>query len=327
MKRLDAYWGSRNGIALLLLPLSWLFMLVATLRRLAYRLGLLKVHRFPVPVIVVGNITVGGTGKTPLVMWLAQHLRNQGLRPGLVARGYGGSAGQTPLAVRPDSPAAEVGDEPLLLASRTGCPMYVCADRVAAAHALLASGNCDVIISDDGMQHYALGRDLEIAVIDGNRRFGNGFCLPAGPLRERPSRLASVGLVVTNGEAAAGEYGMRIQPGLVVNLQDGQLTRRLEDFAGQPVHAMAGIGNPSRFFQMLRAAGLEIDERAFPDHYRFSVTDISPDDDLPVLMTEKDAVKCIEFAQARHWYLRADVELADTFGQRLDDLLRGIKRG
>jgi tetraacyldisaccharide 4'-kinase len=327
VKRLDAYWDSRNGISLLLLPLSWLFLLIAGLRRQAYRWGLLQTHRLPVPVIVVGNITVGGTGKTPLVTWLACHLQGLGLRPGLIARGYGGRVGQMPLEVRPDSSATEIGDEPRLLASRTGCPMFVCSDRVAAARALLESYDCDVIISDDGMQHHALARDMEIAVIDGERRFGNGFCLPAGPLRECPSRLATVDLVVSNGGAAPGEYGMHLRPGLVVNLRDGQLTRQLADFAGQRVHALAGIGNPSRFFRMLREAGLDIDEQPFPDHYRFMAADISPDDELPVLMTEKDAVKCSDFAQERHWYVQADVELADAFGQRLDALLRGIKRG
>lgn len=327
MKRLDAYWDSLNAISLLLLPLSWLFGAIVASRRWAYRQGLLKTHVLPVPVIVVGNISVGGTGKTPLVVWLAEFLRGRGLRPGIIARGYGSSAGNAPRQVLAQSTAAEVGDEPLLIARRTGCPMVVCSDRVAAARSLLEKGDCDIIISDDGMQHYALGRDIEIAVIDGSRRFGNGFSLPAGPLRERPSRLRTVDLVVANGEAAPAEQQMTIRPGAVVNLCDSNVVCRLDDFKGQPVHALAGIGNPARFFSMLRRHGLEIRERSFPDHHGFRAADILPADELPVLMTEKDAVKCSDFAQPRHWYVQAEVEFDESFKQGLDSLLRGIRSG
>lgn len=327
MKRLDAYWDSLNAVSLLLLPLSWLFAAVAWLRRWAYQQGLLKSHALPVPVIVVGNITVGGSGKTPLVVWLAEYLQGCGWRPGIIARGYGSTAGSEPRQVLAQSTANEVGDEPLLIARRTGCPMVVCSDRVAAALALLEQEKCDIIISDDGMQHYALRRDIEIAVIDGSRRFGNGFSLPAGPLRERPSRLKAVDLVVANGVPATAEQQMRIQPGGVVNLCDSTQVRCLDDFRGQPVHALAGIGNPARFFTMLREHGLEIKEWPFPDHYGFRAADISPDDELPVLMTEKDAVKCSDFAQPRHWYVQAEVEFDESFKQGLDNLLRGISSG
>jgi tetraacyldisaccharide 4'-kinase len=327
VKRLDAYWNSLNAISLLLLPLSWLFGAIAALRRWAYQQGLLKIHTLPVPVIVVGNITVGGTGKTPLVVWLAEFLQERGLYPGIIARGYGSSAGNEPRQVLAQSTAAEVGDEPLLIARRTGCPMVVCSDRVAAARALLEKAECDIIISDDGMQHYALGRDIEIAVIDGSRRFGNGFSLPAGPLRERPSRLKTVDLVVANGEAVPAEQQMMIRPGVVVNLHDSNMVRCLDDFRGQPVYAVAGIGNPARYFSMLRQHGLEIRELPFPDHHGFRVVDINPADELPVLMTEKDAVKCSDFAQPRHWYVQAEVEFDESFKQGLDSLLRGIRRG
>ncbi len=327
MKRLDAYWGSRNAVSRLLLPLSWLFCSVVWLRRLAYRAGLLKVHRMPVPVIVVGNITVGGAGKTPLVIWLADYLKGLGYRPGIVARGYGADVGDRPRRVRADSKAAEVGDEPLLIARRIRCPMFVSPDRVAAARALLEHTDCDVVISDDGMQHYALGRDIEIAVIDGKRRFGNGLCLPAGPLREMPARLAGVDLVITNGGTEPGGHAMSISAGAAVNLSNPDLCRSLEEFAGERVHALAGIGDPRRFFGMLRERGLRLDERAFPDHHRFERADITPDDDLPVLMTEKDAVKCSHFAQPRHWYVPVDVDVDDAFSRRLAELLRGLKRG
>lgn len=327
MKRLDAYWDSRNGVSLALLPLSWLFIVLSFLRRSAYRIGLLKTHRLPVPVIVVGNITVGGTGKTPLVVWLAQWLGAKGLRPGIISRGYGGDGSEEPRQVLATSVAAEVGDEPLLIAQRTGCPVYVGADRVAAARALLQQQDCDIIVSDDGMQHYALGRDIEIAVIDGSRRFGNGFSLPAGPLRERPSRLNDVDLVVINGEATAEGSSMTISAGEVVNLHDADERRPLDDFVGRAVHAVAGIGNPARFFAMLRQRGLEIRERPFPDHHSFTATDISSDDGLPVLMTEKDAVKCSSFAQPCHWYVQAEAELDDSFKQGLESLLRGVTGG
>lgn len=327
MKRLDDYWDSLNGISLALLPLSWLFAVLVWLRGRAYSMGLLKVHRLSVPVIVVGNITVGGTGKTPLVVWLVQWLCRKGMRPGVISRGYGGNSGEGPRQVDATSLASEVGDEPLLIARRTGCPVYVCSDRVAAARALLQQSECDIIISDDGMQHYALGRDIEIAVIDGSRRFGNGLSLPAGPLRERPVRLKTVDLVVVNGEAMAGESGMAIRPGAVINLSDNDRSCRLEDFAGQTVHAVAGIGNPSRFFAMLRQQGLEVREHAFSDHHRFSAEDLSLDDELPILMTEKDAVKCVDFAQPRHWYVQAEAELDESFAQDLDTLLRGVVSG
>lgn len=327
MKRLDAYWDSRNALSRLLLPLSWLFCGLAWLRRRLYGWGLLSSQRLPLPVIVVGNISVGGTGKTPLVIWLIEHLQGQGLRPGIVARGYGGKAERWPQQVNADSRPSVVGDEPAMIVRRTGAPMWVGPDRVAAAHALLEQADCDVIISDDGLQHYALQRDIEIVVVDGQRRFGNGWCLPAGPLRERPSRLKSVDLVVVNGEAGPGEFAMRILPGRVVNLRDPQRMLHLEELTGQTVLAVAGIGNPQRFFDMLHANGLEVEARAFPDHHRFQAADIPVQTERAVLMTEKDAVKCMAFAQAGHWYVEAEAELEGAFPQRLDELLRGLRHG
>jgi len=327
VKRLDHYWNSLNPVSVALLPLSWLFRLVSRLRYHAYRVGLLATTKLPVPVIVVGNITVGGTGKTPLVIWLARHLQGLGYKPGIISRGYGGKATEWPFPVSPDSDPEWVGDEPVLLASRTGCPLWVGPDRPATALALLAAAECDILISDDGLQHYALHRDLEVVVIDGARGLGNGLSLPAGPLRERPSRLARVDLVIANGPSVLTSYQMSLQPGQLINLASPSLRVGLDYFKDQSVHAMAGIGNPERFFNTLRTAGLRAYAQPFPDHHGFSEAEITPDDALPVLMTEKDAVKCAPFAHRRHWYLEVSAQPDLGFIQQLDKRIREFKNG
>jgi len=320
VKRLEHYWYSKNPVALALLPLSWLFRFAAALRRRAYRAGWLKTHRLSAPAIIVGNITVGGAGKTPLVIRLVEFLRAQGYRPGVVSRGYGGSA-RLPRLVSPDCDARETGDEAVLLARCCACPVMIGKDRVAAARAL--TGQCDVIVSDDGLQHYALGRDIEIAVVDGARRYGNGFCLPAGPLREPVARLKHVDMRVVNGGAAGqGEFGMRLEPLSPRNLQQETVTRELGDFRADTVHAVAGIGHPRRFFDMLRGHGLSIIEHPFPDHHPFAPADLDFADDRPVLMTGKDAVKCKRFAKPNYWYLPVQAKLDDAFGARLMQLLK-----
>ena len=308
MKQLDAYWYQTGVITFLLLPLSWLFCSVVVIRRALYRIGVLSQTRVPVPVIVVGNINVGGTGKTPLVIKLVENLRAQGYHPGIISRGYGGwatreSAKHEVITVTADSDPAVMGDEPVLLAQRCRCPLRISASRVSAAQRLLNDTDCNVIISDDGLQHYALQRDVEIVVLDGERRLGNGHCLPAGPLREAAGRLRSVDFVVCNGEALQGEYAMQLQPGDACRVDDVTQSRPVASFGGSAVHALAGIGNPGRFFQQLREAGLEVTEHAFPDHYAYQPQDIIFKDDLPVLMTEKDAIKCHTFATARHWFV------------------------
>ena len=320
MRRLDDIWYGHSRLAWALLPLSVLYCAAVTLRRLLYRSGLKRVHRLSVPVIVVGNITVGGTGKTPLVAWLVNFLRAQGYRPGLVARGYGGAATQWPQPVTRDSDPAQVGDEPVTLVHSCNCPMQVGPDRVAAARALLANSDCDVIVSDDGLQHYALGRDIEIAVIDAVRRFGNGWCLPAGPLRERPSRLDETVLRVCNGGAQADEYAMQVHADTARQLKpDAQ--RALDSFRGMVVHAVAGIGHPERFFSALRAQGLTVETQPMPDHHAYQAGDIIVTD-KPVLMTEKDAVKWRPYARDNDWSVGVSVELPETFGasilERLD---------
>ena len=319
-------WYRSHPLSLLLAPLGWLYALVMIVRRSAYRVGLLPEHRVGVPVIVVGNVSVGGTGKTPLVVWIAGFLAAEGWRPAIVSRGYGGRARRWPQPVRVDSDPALVGDEAVLLARRTGCPTVASGSRrVEAARALVRNGACDVIVSDDGLQHLALARDVEIVVIDAERRHGNGRCLPAGPLREPLGRLASVDLLVSNGPARRGEFEMRLAPGPAVRLVDGE-RRPLAAFRGTSVHAVCGIGNPARFFAALSDHGLMVTGHAFPDHHPFSGADLAFDDEAPVLMTEKDAVKCARFAGPRHWYVPVTAELPEAFCLRLERLLprRGV---
>ncbi|MFN2309823.1 MAG: tetraacyldisaccharide 4'-kinase [Gammaproteobacteria bacterium] len=320
MRKLDDLWYGGSPWRLPLLPLAGLYCAVIGARRLLYRRGVLRTQRLPVPVIVVGNLSVGGTGKTPLIVWLAAFLRAQGYHPGLIARGYRGRARHWPQPVDADSDPRTVGDEPVLLARLTGCPMAVAPDRVAAGRAVLEQADCDVILSDDGLQHYALGRDIEIAVIDGVRRFGNRHCLPAGPLREPMQRLAEVDLVVSNGLAGEGESAMQVRVEAAVNLITGE-RRPLEGFRGARVWAIAGIGRPERFFEALRGQGLEIEARAFPDHHAYRRADLAFAEG-PLLMTEKDAVKCRGLARAQDWAVTTRVDLDAGFGARLLGLLR-----
>jgi tetraacyldisaccharide 4'-kinase len=325
--RLDSLWYGPHPLSVLLAPLGRVFAWTAAARRRAYHSGVLHRVKLPVPVIVVGNITVGGTGKTPLVIWLVEALRAMGRRPGVVSRGYGGRASTWPQHVTADSDPAAVGDEPVLIARRCACPVVTAPQRADAARTLLAEYDCDVIVCDDGLQHYALARDLEIAVVDGARRLGNGRCLPAGPLREPPSRLRHVDLVVVNGEARAGECGMRLTGEQARALLDPSREQPLDHWRGAPVHAVAGIGNPARFFAHLRRYGLEVVEHAFPDHHRFQPGDIAFGDGRPVLMTEKDAVKCRAFAGDANWYVPVDAVPDEDCRRRLQALLaRALKQ-
>lgn len=321
MKRLEYCWYTRRPWLILLTPVSFIYCLLVRLRRVLYRAGLLPRARLPVPVVVVGNLTVGGTGKTPLVGWLARLLKQAGYRPGIVARGYRGKARTWPQQVRPDSDPAMVGDEAVMLAGMSGCPMAVGPRRVQAAQALLEHSNCDVILSDDGLQHYALQRDIEIAVIDGVRRMGNGFCLPAGPLREPASRLGQVDLLVVNGLGNHGEYPMRMRTKHAHRLDDENEVRELAGFRGQQIHAVAGIGNPERFFDTLRQAGIHVETHVFPDHYAYSPGDVDFGDDLAVLMTAKDAVKCRGFGLQNAWYVPVTIDMGADFGARVLELL------
>ena len=324
---LDDIWYGRHPARWVLLPLSWLYRALAALRRAVYQSQLLAVYRAPVPVIVVGNITLGGTGKTPLVIWIARKLEEYGFKPGIVARGYRGVARSWPQQVRADSDPVAVGDEAVLLARRTGLPIAVGPQRSADIAALLKHAGVDIIICDDGLQHYALARDIEIAVLDGVRRYGNGICLPAGPLREPATRLESVDLVVTNGLAARGEFAMRYVATCAYRIGDTSESMAFAEFADTTVHAVAAIGNPASFFDLLKRSGLRITPHVFPDHHLFTHQDLAFGDNHAVLMTEKDAVKCEHFSDLRLWYVPIEVELPDVFERRFKTLLQEVYDG
>jgi len=308
---IEKHWYARSWLSVLLLPVSFVYCLLIVLRRLFYRVGILPTQRIGVPVVVVGNITVGGTGKTPLVSWLARRLAKAGHRPGIVSRGYGGSAADGPRQVSADGDPAELGDEAVLLARSAACPIVVDRDRVRGARALVAQHGCNVVLSDDGLQHYRLGRDIEIAVVDGDRRQGNGYCLPAGPLREPRSRLRRVDLIVVNGAARSGERTMTLRPTAFLDLR-GDVTLPLEQMRGKRVHAVAAIGNPGRFFRTLRGLGLEPIEHPHKDHHRFVSAELQFDDSFPLIMTEKDAVKCARLDGVAGWFLAVDVEVDES---------------
>lgn len=287
------------------------------MRRHAYRKGWLPTFEAGVPVVVVGNLTVGGTGKTPVVIALAQWLREQGWRPAIVSRGYGGRADHGARRVQPDSDPREVGDEPVLLARNANCPVAVCRRRIDAVALLLQQTDCDLILTDDGLQHYALHRDIEICVISGTRRLGNGWCLPAGPLREPASRLTEVDFVLSVGRAGEGEWAVQRVAGQLRGVDTAARQAPLHHLRGQRVHGVAGIGDPQQFFATLRDAGLEVIEHAFPDHHVYRAADLAFAQDLPIVMTEKDAVKCRAFGGARAWYLESSVRLDPAWLQAL----------
>lgn len=307
---------------MLLLPLSWCYVASISVRRLAYASGILPVRQVAVPVIVVGNITAGGTGKTPLTIWMADYLKQNKYHPGVISRGYGGGVKQWPQQVRPDSNPALVGDEPVLIAQRTHVPVAISPNRYIAAKALVEHMHCDVLLCDDGLQHYALFRNIEIAIVDGDRRFGNGRSLPAGPLREPVGRLKTVDMVVSNGNMGRNQHLMEYVPLKLRSLRDEDKRCDLESFAGKCVHAVAGIGNPNRFFSLLRSKQINIIKHAFPDHYPYQAEDLLFGDDLPVVMTEKDAVKCRDFADDDFWYLPIEVNVTNAFKHRLKNLLK-----
>lgn len=331
---LDAVWYRRSAWRWPLWPAAAAFRLATALRAAAYRRGWLRSFSLPVPVVVVGNVTVGGTGKTPMIVWLAQRLAEHGIAAGIVTRGYGGAATAWPQWVDRDSDPRIVGDEPVLIAMRTGCPVVAGPDRVAAARELLAQRAVDVLLSDDGLQHYRMRRAFEIAVVDGLRGVGNGLCLPAGPLREPASRLATVDAVVVNGgptEAAPPVEGARmlsrieLAPTRVYRLTDGAAAS-LGDFAGRRVHAVAGIGHPERFFDSLETAGLDVTRHPLPDHAAIGPHDLVHEPGVPVLITEKDAVKCRSIDDADVWVVAVDVEIEQAAAERLiDALLRRVE--
>jgi tetraacyldisaccharide 4'-kinase len=317
-----ALWYGAHPLRWLFWPVALAFSALVAVRRTGFRQRWLKSFDAGVPVIVVGNITAGGTGKTPLVIWLAARLRERGYRVGILCSGYGGQAQRWPQPVAKSSDVSKVGDEALLLARRTLCPVVAGPDRVAGAQLLLGPAPLDLILADDGLQHYRLRRAFEIAVVDGTRGLGNGLCLPAGPLREPASRLNDVDAVVVN----SGEFGHRgmlrakLRISRVYGLGSGA-EKRLADFAGQRVHAVAAIGNPARFFDALEAERLVVEAHAHPDHAALSPADFDFGDDRPILITEKDAVKCERFASDRLWCVVTDLEFTPGNGERLLQIL------
>lgn len=328
------YRSRPRWLLVILLPLSALFLLVVQLRRALYRVGAMPARRLPRPVIVVGNVTAGGTGKTPFVIWLTEYLQTSGLKVGVVLRGYGGQSAHWPRTVNDQTSVADVGDEAVLHATRTGAIVVAAPDRVAAGQQAIDLG-ADVVIADDGLQHYRLARDLEIAVVDAQRGVGNGFVLPAGPLREPAARLERVDLIVRTHRDATPVAGSAddsrtivVQACLLdaVALASGA-RRSLADFRGQRVHAVAGIGNPQSFFDALASAGLIVDARALPDHAAITATDIEFEGHAPVLMTEKDAVKCRGFASERHWFVPMTLELSDAAREHVAMVLRPVLAG
>ncbi|SDS47519.1 tetraacyldisaccharide 4'-kinase [Pseudomonas oryzae] len=307
-ERLATAWYQGHPALALLRPLEILYRRIAGRRRAAYLSGSTPAWRAPLPVIVVGNITVGGTGKTPMILWLIEHCRRRGLRVGVVSRGYGAAPPSLPWRVRPGQSPGEAGDEPLMIVERSGVPLMIDPDRARAVRALLAEETLDLILSDDGLQHYRLARDLELVLIDGARGLGNRRCLPAGPLREPLERLAAVDACLVNGASADGAqgYAFNLRPAALVNLVSGERLP-LDAFPpGQAVHAVAGIGNPQRFFATLEALHWRPVPHAFADHAAYSPDDLRFTPALPLLMTEKDAVKCRAFAADDWWYLAVD---------------------
>lgn len=333
MHILEKHWRRITVVSLLLLPLSALFSVLARIRRIAYRLGLFSIVSAPVPVVVVGNLSVGGTGKTPVVIWLAKELQARGFTPGVISRGYGGS-GEMSEVLATSSPR-HVGDEPLMIARRTHCPVWIGRDRAAAANRLVAGHpQVDILISDDGLQHYHLARNFEIVVIDARRQFGNRLLLPAGPLREPVSRLDTVDAAVVNGgevpQLRVSAFAMRLDGSEFLNLVDPLKRMSAGQFGNMELHAVAGIGDPERFFSHLRSLGLSFTPHAFPDHHMFTASDLEFAGANAVLMTEKDAIKCTCFARDIWWALPVDAQidsaLADLVIQKINQKI-GTSRG
>lgn len=325
-------WYNNSAWLKIFRPTSVLFQSLSEKRRRDFLSGKKKKTGLSVPVVVVGNITAGGTGKTPLVIAIVSFLKREGFNPGVVSRGYGSEAPYYPYVINDQSNPLEAGDEPLLIARRTQCPVIIDADRVTAAQKLIDDFCCDVIVSDDGLQHYNLARDIEICVIDGQRGLGNRRCLPEGPLRESAKRLDSVDLVVVNGDSNqvyhSNQFQMSLESGALEPV--GQKDQRQKDERagcsrpkpGEQVNAVAGIGNPERFFQQLKQSGYTVSSKAFSDHHNYVSKDFDLFNSAPIVMTEKDAVKCEKLALSEAWYLPVDAKLANNFWEQLMNRLQ-----
>lgn len=322
-ERLQRAWYHGHPALGLLRPLEALYRRVVQARRAHFLSGRSPAYRAPVPVIVVGNVTLGGTGKTPMILWLIDRCRARGLRVGVVSRGYGARPPSLPWRVRAGQRAGEAGDEPLLIVERSGVALMVDPDRSRAVRALLAEEPLDVILCDDGLQHYRLARDLEIVLVDAARGLGNGRCLPAGPLREPAERLQSVDAVLCNGAQAdaPGRFALQLAPSALVSLASREALPLGHLPVGQAVHAVAGIGNPQRFFDTLQRLNWRPVPHAFADHAVYSAEQLRFEPDLPVVMTEKDAVKCRAFAQPDWFYLEVQATPSAAFADWFDGAL------
>lgn len=323
---LQRSWRKPNALTLLLWPLSLIYRLLFSFKKALHRIGIYKVYRAPVPVIVVGNITVGGTGKTPLVIYLVELLREYGYKPGVISRGYAGHAERYPMRVDEDTPVQFSGDEPALIVRRCKVPMVIGPDRQADILLLLEDSDVDIVISDDGLQHFAMARDIEICLHDATRPQTNLLLLPAGPYRESISRLGFVDLLVEHvrciKEASPNSISMMLEPQGIARLKIIPDKLKEENFnPDNGVHVAAGIGNPQRFFDTCRRQGWKIIEHAFPDHHQFTNSDFQFDDNLPIVITEKDAVKCLQIDNNRLWYLPVNVKISEEFSMRLKQLL------
>lgn len=323
----EKIWYSDSPLHTIFLPFSFLYKCYITVRGWLYRWKILRQHSVKVPVIVVGNITVGGTGKTPFVIALANWLKEQGERPAIVSRGYGGQSREYPVLVSGQSTADEVGDETILIWRQTSCPVMVHPQRVRAAQKLVADTDCTVIISDDGLQHTQLARDIEILLVDGQRKFGNEELLPAGPLRESMARLNKVDFIISKGQKISDEipeaYLMQTLYGEICNLRDSTL--KLTKDNTPLAFAFAGIANPKPFYDYLDQQGFNLRKHSFPDHYQFDQSDFAFTDTVPVIMTEKDAVKCENFSQSNWWYLPIKAELPSSFWEKLKERFEKVK--
>ncbi len=323
---LQKIWNSRNPIALVLWPISVLYCGAVEIRRLAYKCGIFRSVNFDYPVLVVGNVTVGGSGKTPLTIWLVKYLKNNGFNPGIVSRGYGRDTTQT-LRAYPDSDPKQVGDEPVLIARHTQQPVAVAQKRADAVNKLLAETDCNIFISDDGLQHLALKHDISIAVVDFDG-MQNSMYLPAGPLRERKSILNHVDFILTNESTQNLSYHTTLKVSQVCNIKNRSDCRKLESFSGCQVHAIAGIRNPQRFFSLLNQHGIKCQTSEFPDHHEFRESDFENIDNpqTKILMTEKDAVKCETFARSNWWAVAIDVEPDNNFKNKLLNKIKHLSK-
>jgi tetraacyldisaccharide 4'-kinase len=319
-------WYNPISWTLLLLPLSWLFQLISRIRR--YNLTLNQ-KKNTAPVIVIGNITIGGSGKTPLVIHLAKLFSHAGYKVGIISRGYGRiESDQKPILVTPNNDASEVGDEPVIIVQQTQCAMVIGRNRIACIEKLLSTfPSTDIILSDDGLQHYKMSRDIEIAVINGNKRFGNGFCLPAGPLREPVSRLNQVDYVIASHKALADEYLLSYHLKSFVSLDPQINSIPIPYHSFTEVHAVAGIGEPAAFFSSLEGIGIKIIKHTFPDHHSYKISDLDFGDDLPIIMTEKDAVKCKMFNLKNGWFLTIETSLPQEFESTIKNRIKGLLYG